>query len=88
MAVQVGERRILPVIGVRVRQEHGVDGGPRQAGDGQAGAELSRPQTHVDEHAETVRLHQTGIATAPTGEHRETQTDLSLAKGSSRSFHP
>src|SRR6185437_8350509 len=80
VAAQMKQCGILPVIGVRMRQKHGMDGRPREAGRSQACAELSRPQADIDEYTEAVRFHQAGIASASAGEYRETQTNLSLAK--------
>ena len=73
-AVQVGEGAVLPVVGVGVRQQHRLDRRPGGADRGQPVGELARPQAGVDEHAEAVDLHQTGVAAAAAGQHREPQT--------------
>src|SRR6516164_5827886 len=79
MAVQVDERGVLPVVGVSVRQDHGLDGGPRRVGGRQPRSELSRSQTDVNQNPEAVGLHQASVAAAAAGEHGKTQTDPSRA---------
>ena len=63
-AMQVGQRAVVPVVGVGVGQQQGVDGRPRRASTGEAGGELARAKTGVEQQAEAAGLQQTRVARA------------------------
>ena len=68
-APQIGERPVLPVVGVRVREDDGRHAVPRGADGLEAGGEEPRVQPAVDEQAEPVVFDQAGVPAATTGEH-------------------
>src|SRR6516162_290324 len=80
---EMGQGAVLPVVRVRVRQDHSVDGGPRHSGAAEAMSELPWTQAGIDQDAERIRFDQAGIASAAAGQYREAQRHpltLSLRK--------
>ncbi len=65
---EMAQRRRLPVIGVFVRQEHGVDVFPRQPACAQTRREVARRQAEIDQDAEPADIENAGVAGAAAGE--------------------
>jgi len=62
------ERVFAPMIAMGVRQRHGVDIIPTQAGRGQSPRQRARPDAQVDEQTELAAANDRGIAARSAGE--------------------
>src|ERR1700733_433843 len=65
------ERSFLPVIGVNVRQDDGVDFLPGAADHPEPGSHALRTEAQVDEDAKSSHAQQTGVPRAAAGQNRE-----------------
>ena len=71
---QMTEGTIAPVIRVRMRQENGMNVGPRALDGAESLSELPWAKTGVEQHAKAVRLNERCIAAAAACQDREPQT--------------
>src|SRR5260370_9590999 len=67
------EGAFSPMVGMRVRKQHGVDMLPRQFGALESCSQRARAKAAIDEDAEGAGLNQARIPLAAAGENCETQ---------------
>ena len=65
------QRGRLPVVGVHVREDDGVNAVPRHAARLHARGELARRQAEVEQDAKAADVEHAGVARAAAGQHVE-----------------
>src|SRR5262249_55094053 len=66
---KLGQGAVFPVVAVRMREKDGADLAPGSADGREAGGELPRAKSRVDEQAEAIELDQAGVAGTAAGQH-------------------
>ena len=67
LSEHLGESPVVPVIAVRVRQEHGPNSLPGDTERFQPAGQLPRAEAGIQQQAESVGLDQAGVARAAAG---------------------
>ncbi len=65
LSPEVRQRAVVPVVAVRVCQEHGIDPLPAQADRRHSPGELPRPEAGVEQYAKSAGLNKAGVPCLP-----------------------
>jgi hypothetical protein len=76
---EVRQRAVVPVVAVRVSQEHRIDPRPAQADRRHSPGELSRSEAGVEQYPKSTGFNKGGVPCASAGKYCKSQERPSLS---------
>jgi hypothetical protein len=67
MSLEMGHRPIIPMVGMGMSQNQGLDSGPGGSHRLESGSQLTRSQTGINQEPKRTDLQKAGVAAATAG---------------------